>query len=86
MDARMKVLEPTMARFVNPGRHDEQPSHLLLVPGDRKAICGEPDPLPHVWVKYASAHVQGHNMPICQACRDEFRGHYIDDPAQLQLL
>jgi hypothetical protein len=47
---------------------EERPTHLDLEPGDRHSVCGLKDPLPRVWVRYASAHVKGHGMRVCTAC------------------
>lgn len=48
------------------GARSALPIHIVETAGARDAICGERDPLPRVFVKFAAEHKYQHAR--CEAC------------------
>jgi len=43
-------------------------THVVARAGDRRALCGQKDPLPVVWAPYVQAHVDGYGLVLCPDC------------------
>ena len=46
------------------------PAHVLRASGDRRALCGERDPLPKVLEQFVQAHIDGWGMVVCAGCAE----------------
>jgi len=53
---------------------DPDPVHIVDHPGDRKTRCGkvalDEEGLPHVYVKFVQAHIDGYGMQVCTECAE----------------
>jgi hypothetical protein len=50
------------------------PSHIVARPKDKRALCGEKEPLPVTWAEAVQAHIDGHAMALCPKCEALWRG------------
>lgn len=52
----------------------DTPTHLLWLPGDKRALCGHrkgETPGSYVWAPFAQSHVRGWGAVLCEACLRE---------------